>query len=176
MHFTRGLNYVLGVCRNDFIAKDVVSALATILNSNKEKESVKSTSSNECQCVLSESEKKEIREIFLKLFGTRNISGYSILKQALIFDNTPRDILDIIRFFAENKFFDDVKSFLVQGESDALGLTLSLKFKEEVNEIINMLPEGDQEYIRGAYYTEYGYDGCSCYQYYIIGGKGGRAS
>ena len=39
-----------------------------------------------------------------------------------------------------------------------------------------MLPEADQEYIRSAYYTEYGDDGTSCYQYYIIGGEGGRTS
>ena len=110
-----------------FIAGDVVSTVVSILHSNKQRESIKSTSLNERQCTLTQGEKEEIRNIVRKLFNTLNVSGYSILKQALMLDNNPKEVLDILRFFARNKFFDDVKYMLVHGGSHAMGITLSVE-------------------------------------------------
>ncbi|MDR1173342.1 MAG: hypothetical protein LBK24_00940 [Puniceicoccales bacterium] len=83
-----------------------------------------------------------------------------------------KNVLTILRFLAENEFTEEVtKILLSEMNASAIGSALSARHKDELNEIIGMLPKGTQEYLRNVTYMEYGgFNGTNVYETFIIGG------
>jgi dsDNA-binding SOS-regulon protein len=140
---------------------------------------MKSASLGKRKCdFLSKQEHDQIREIVDQLLKTKDSYGHPLLKTAMWLAEDRKNVLKILRFLAENGFTEEVTNILLSEKNgSAIGSDLSAWHKEELNEIIGMLPKGTQEYLRGATYIEYGgLNDTNIYETFIIGGGTYRAS
>lgn len=78
-------------------------------------------------------------------------------------------ILSVIDFLIKNELYDEVVDLLIRGDGNAAGNSLSAFRKNQLYDLLHKMPNSYQMAIQNAYYVEYGGDGTSLYQYYIIG-------
>jgi hypothetical protein len=160
------------------IARPFVASMAETFSILGKELAVKSDSLGQRKCDLSEQERNQIHEIVDQLLKTKDEDGHPLLKTAMWVEEDRENVLKILRFLAENGFTEEVTNILLSEKNGfAIGKTLSAWHEEELNEIMDMLPKGTQEYLKSVTYIEYGgFNDTNLYETFIIGGGTYRAS
>ncbi|MDR1595578.1 MAG: hypothetical protein LBR91_01475 [Puniceicoccales bacterium] len=161
----------------------VASVAEAFLGAGKEEESVaKSAPLDGRRCgplALDEQDRNRVREIVDQLLKTKDVRGGPLLRTAMCSEEDERNVLKILRFLAENGFTNEVVNVLISERSaNAIGNFLCVgAHSEEFDEIMAMLPQETQDYLRSVTYVEYGgIDDSNVYETFIIGGGSHRSS
>ncbi|MDR1528240.1 MAG: hypothetical protein LBS22_01475 [Puniceicoccales bacterium] len=161
------------------VAQPFVASVAETFSALGGESGVQATSMEKRKCDLSEQERNQIHEIVDQLLKTKDVNGHPLLRTAMWVKEDEKNVLKILRFLAENGFTKEVTNILLSEMNGyAIGKFLSVPMhKKELNEIIDMLPKGTQEYLRNVTYMEYGgFNDDNVYETFIIGGGTYRAS
>jgi hypothetical protein len=140
------------------VAQPFVTSLAAAFSNLREHFETQRTCQGDGEAnLLSEPERSQIHQIIDQIVKAKDARGIPLLATGMQVIEDEENVLEILRFLAENGFTGEVTDILLS-EVNAGGIAarLSAWYGTVLAEIIGLLPEATQEYLNNVTYPEYG--------------------